>query len=68
MSHRATLPELGISRSQSARWQRIAGIPGDILDQYIDETIEAQLELTIAGVLRLAHPGRDEGGDERRVP
>ena len=42
-----------------------AAIPSDTLDQYLDETIEAQRELTIAGVLRLVEPGRVGNDDQR---
>ena len=41
-----TLPELGITRSQSSRWQSIAALPQEEFDTHIDETKESGVEFT----------------------
>lgn len=48
-----TLDNLGIERTQSHRWQRIADIPNDTFETFIEEQKE-QGEVTTAGALRLA--------------
>ncbi len=49
-----TLDELGVSKSQSSRWQRIALIPTQRFEDAIGEIKEAGEELTTAGLLRAA--------------
>ena len=39
-----TLPELGITRSQSSRWQSIAALPQEEFDTHIEETKEKGAE------------------------
>ena len=45
-----TLNNMGISRDQSSKWQKIANIPEEKFENYI----EVQKELSTAGVLRVA--------------
>ena len=45
-----TLNNMGISRDQSSKWQKIANIPEEKFENYI----EVQKELSTAGVLRIA--------------
>ena len=48
------LKDLGISYSQSSRWQAIAGIPDEIFESNMDKLHEACKEITTAAFLRLA--------------
>ena len=47
------LSDLGISKSDSSRAQRIASLPRREFERYVEENIEAGQEPTTAGVLRL---------------
>lgn len=50
--HDATkLSELGIEKTQSHRWQRIASVPEDVFEAHVTETKDAKKELTSASVL-----------------
>ena len=49
-----TLPEMGITRDQSSRWQSIAQLPEETFEEYLAEKIKAKEEITTADVLRLA--------------
>jgi N6-adenosine-specific RNA methylase IME4 len=51
--HRATLNDIGISRTQSFRWQRAASLPNPIFEAYIRETKERQEEITTNAVLAI---------------
>jgi len=44
------LSELGISYKQSSRWQYIASIPEQIVEEYINKTVENKKELTSSGL------------------
>lgn len=56
--HDATrLADLGIEKTQSHRYQRIAGIPEDVFLEYAAKTMAEKRELTTADVLRMAKPG-----------
>lgn len=48
------LVELGITKDESSRWQRVAKVPEEKFEQHITETRRAGDELSTAGVLRLA--------------
>ena len=48
------LKDLGISYSQSSRWQAIAGIPDEIFEKNMDNLHDACREITSAAFLRLA--------------
>jgi N6-adenosine-specific RNA methylase IME4 len=48
------LDGLGISRTQSARWQREASLPEDEFREYLLQTRQHGKELTTAGLLRAA--------------
>jgi len=57
-SHDATGPvrlrDLGVTKSESSRAQRIAGLPDADFNRYIKDNVQAGREPTMAGVLRLA--------------
>jgi N6-adenosine-specific RNA methylase IME4 len=53
--HRATLNDIGISRTQSFRWQRTASLPESIFEAYIRETKERQEEITTNAILAIVH-------------
>lgn len=57
-SHDATvtpkLSDLGITKSQSSRWQESAEVPEDIFEKHIAETKDRKRELTSTGVNRIA--------------
>lgn len=53
MSHDATLIDMGISRTQSSRWQKKALIPDDEFEALIRETLAAMKELTSELVRKL---------------
>jgi len=44
-----TLPDLGINRQQSHRWQLINSLPDIDFEEYIRSTVENDKELTSAG-------------------
>jgi hypothetical protein len=57
------LGDLGISTSQSSRWQALASVPGPVFDDYIADAREkgrrdGSAELTIAGALTVARQYR----------
>ncbi|MGB6068813.1 MAG: MT-A70 family methyltransferase [Desulfomonilaceae bacterium] len=48
------IEDLGITKSQSSRWQTIAGIPDTEFEQHIEKAKSGQKEITSSGVLDLA--------------
>jgi hypothetical protein len=53
-SHAATLIDLGVTNSESSRWQQVAAVPVEVRRTYFDETRSAGSEVTTAGLLRYA--------------
>jgi len=58
-SHHATsfspkLSDIGITKSDSSRWQSIASIPERIFEEHVEQTKAAKQELTSAGALKLS--------------
>jgi site-specific DNA-methyltransferase (adenine-specific) len=51
-----TLAELGVSKSQSSRWQAVAAVPEPDFERHLATTRLDHRELTTAGVLELARP------------
>ena len=81
MSQRATftdsggekrsLRDLGVSRSESSRWQQVAAIPPEVRSRYVEETKAAKGEVSTAGLLRYIKdvaPERDEGELAEAMP
>lgn len=63
------LDELGISRNDSSRWQRIANVPQEHFERHVAEVLDKKQELTSAGVLRLARGLQQPGkGDATAAP
>jgi hypothetical protein len=55
-----SLARLGISKSQSSRWQLAASVPDKAFRQYLSRTKKAGEELTSEGLLRLARELRGD--------
>lgn len=47
------LDDLGLSKSQSHRWQTIASIPEDTFEAFIDDTASSKKEITSVGLYKL---------------
>lgn len=69
-SHDATttLGDLGLNRSQSSRWQALAGIPELDWERHIRATTDAGRELTTASALKLAKQTRPVPQPAERKP
>lgn len=59
----STLP-IGVSKTQSHRWQAVATVPEQRFEQYIAQCLETWEELTTKGALRLAKEQRREATRE----
>ena len=55
-----SLAELGISKTQSWRWQAIASVPDEAFEDHIASVKAGDEELTTAGVYRLAKQQRNQ--------
>lgn len=64
VSHDETpaLDDIGVSRTQSHRWQRIADVPEEAFEQYIAEKREVG-EITTAGALKLRESAATESNE-----
>ena len=51
-----TLEDLGVSRDQSSRWQKLAAIPEAKFEQAVAAAKETAREVTTAALLRLERP------------
>jgi N6-adenosine-specific RNA methylase IME4 len=51
------LRDLGITKSDSARSQRVATLPAELFERYLTENTNTQTEPTMAGLLRLYRTG-----------
>ena len=57
---------IGIDKDQSSRWQAIASIPEEIFEEHIKGTVEAEKELTSAGLLNVARDIKCKQRQEER--
>lgn len=64
-----SLSDLGISKSQSSRWQAIASLPEETFEAHIAETKAQGEELTTAGALRVAkeHKRQQKRAERRQT-
>lgn len=60
-----SLPELGITKSESSRWQAEASVPELIFQQYVQEALAKGMELTTSGLLKIAHTLKVQNTRER---
>jgi hypothetical protein len=68
LSGRYTLAEIGISRNESHRWQQLAALPLDELEEYVAECHTRRRELTTTGALARARRSRAERSAELERP
>lgn len=55
LSHDVTrLSDIGVSRMQSSRWQRVASLDDDLFEQELESFHEREKEITTAHFLKLA--------------
>ena len=53
-----TLGDLGVTKSESSRWQHVAAVPADTRQQYVEETKAAGEEISTDGLLQHADAAR----------
>ena len=46
------LSELGVSKMQSSRWQKVAKVPDEVLEHYVEHVEATEDEITTAGLVR----------------
>jgi len=58
--------DLGVSKDQASKWQRIARIPFEKFEEYLGSMRDSLKEITTAGALRLYHEAAGER-EKRRI-
>lgn len=63
-----SLSDLGVSKTQSSRWQALARIPADAFEHEIERTKESGEELTAAAMLKVAQRHRAQPSPAPPLP
>ena len=65
----ATLKEIGVTKSDSSRWQKVAQVPRDEIAQLVEEATDRRREASTAMVIKLemAAQGDARGGRSHHV-
>jgi N6-adenosine-specific RNA methylase IME4 len=58
----SSLPQLGITRTQSSRWQRASVVPEEKFSAYVEQANETGREITTSGLLKLANVEAPKNG------
>lgn len=58
----SSLPQLGITRTQSSRWQRASVVPEEKFAAYVEQANETGREITTSGLLKLANVEAPKNG------
>jgi N6-adenosine-specific RNA methylase IME4 len=56
------LDAIGITKSQSSRWQRAATVPDEVFKKYLEDADSMGREITTSGVLKLANSHAPKNG------
>jgi len=66
--HRNVLSDAGISPQQSHRWQKLAALPDEVFEEYIETAKTEGDELTTAGALKLVKDlKREQRNEDKRA-
>jgi len=65
---RLTLADLGVSESESTRWQDEASVPSDVFQRYVAETTAAGKQLTASALRRLGKQLKQAALGSRGAP
>lgn len=63
---RLKLRDLGVSQTQSKRWQKEAAVPIDVFEQYIERCHRLHIPITSSALLRMAKPQRQSAQQSSR--
>ena len=58
----SSLPQLGITRTQSSRWQRASVVPEEKFSAYVEQANETGREITTSGLLKRANVEAPKNG------
>ncbi len=62
------LADMGITRNQSSRWQKIANIPEEIIEQYFGSPENEEREITAVGLAQFAARQNKPDGVDEPIP
>lgn len=66
LPNKPTLADIGITKTQSSRWQKVASMPEKEFEEHVHETTKAGKELTTAGVLKKVKKKKQEKRQEEK--